>query len=144
MPVKALPTILLLYHFMLTFSTREFIVHDFFFVMLIIEWRRTPHISNTCIFNLNNHFDPSYVNDSVSFFSVMATDVLGKTSAPFVIEVVICSGCSGHGVCNFKEYKNATKHTNPVKYAKCICDGGSLPYWAGNPYVDLWTGTKHT
>lgn len=64
----------------------------------------------------------------------MVTDVMGKTSALFVFELVICTGCSDHGICDFDENKVGTRKSDDVKYAKCICDGGSLPYWSGKNY----------
>lgn len=63
--------------------------------------------------------------------SVVVTDNMSSTSAPFVFEIIICSGCTDHGICDFNVYKAVTKKSDPVKYAKCICDGGQLPYWSG-------------
>ena len=65
------------------------------------------------------------------FISVVATDANGKTSAPHAFEMVLCTGCSQHGYCDFKQYREGTQQTDAIKYAKCICDGGDYPYWSG-------------
>ncbi|KAL3848352.1 hypothetical protein ACJMK2_019220, partial [Sinanodonta woodiana] len=38
-----------------------------------------------------------------------------------------CTGCSGHGYCDFNAHRNDTRSTSYFKYAKCICD----PAWQG-------------
>ena len=76
----------------------------------------------------NAHALPCYRYFS---FSVYATDNMGKTSAPFVFDIILCSGCSNHGVCNFTAFREGTKTTDAIKYVVCVCDGGEESYWTG-------------
>ena len=49
-----------------------------------------------------------------------------------MFEIVLCSGCNQHGTCNFDQYREETKMTDPIKTAACDCIGdGEDPYWTG-------------
>ena len=56
---------------------------------------------------------------------------MGKTSAPLVFDIILCSGCSNHGVCNFTEFREGTKSTDAIKHVVCACDGSEEPFWTG-------------
>ncbi|KAK7478693.1 hypothetical protein BaRGS_00030078, partial [Batillaria attramentaria] len=61
---------------------------------------------------------------SLSFYTV---DSHNAQSPVRVVPVVICSGCSGHGTCDFSLYSSAENGDYNFQYASCVCD----PAWDG-------------
>lgn len=58
-------------------------------------------------------------------FSVIAIDEQGVNSPELSVIIVLCSGCSDHGTCNFTKVRPDS--TAEFKYATCECE----PYWTG-------------
>ena len=58
--------------------------------------------------------------------SVMATDNKGLSSEPIKVEIILCSGCSNHGSCDYDLPRNQTG--DYFKIASCICQ----PEYTGN------------
>ncbi|KAL3857455.1 hypothetical protein ACJMK2_012125 [Sinanodonta woodiana] len=59
--------------------------------------------------------------------SVIAEDVAGVQSVPSEPEIVLCTGCNGHGICNFNIYSENSQASAKFKYSVCVCDSP----WSG-------------
>ena len=55
--------------------------------------------------------------------------VVDSKNLEAVIDVVIvlCSGCNGHGTCNYTNIRAVANNSDNFRYAACICE----PYWEG-------------
>ncbi|XP_053372749.1 uncharacterized protein LOC123561027 [Mercenaria mercenaria] len=82
----------------------------------------TPREDGTVDVKLSvNDVNPVYV-------SVTAKDDYGVNSPPLDVVIVLCTGCTSHGVCNTSVIREDVKSTDNFKYATCICE----PYWTGD------------
>ena len=57
----------------------------------------------------------------------VVVDSKGATSPSLQIQIVQCSGCSGHGTCNFEEIRPQTTVDEFFQEAVCDCE----PYYSG-------------
>ena len=49
------------------------------------------------------------------------------------VVMIVCSGCNGHGSCNYTDIRTITGTNDNFRYATCICE----PYWDGKALVVL-------
>ncbi|XP_061188930.1 uncharacterized protein LOC133197100 [Saccostrea echinata] len=59
---------------------------------------------------------------NIANISVTVVDNKGEQAAPVDVAVILCSGCSGRGTCNYNDTLSSASEL--FKYAKCICDIG--------------------
>jgi len=60
-------------------------------------------------------------------FRIAVTNQNGRSSQPFIVDIVLCSGCSGHGNCT-QDIREDSRQTPKFKYAVCQCE----PQYEGN------------
>ncbi|KAL3837566.1 hypothetical protein ACJMK2_022914, partial [Sinanodonta woodiana] len=91
---------------------------------------------------LNNTANASVISTDnrtglVSFFldntnpvsvSVTVEDNHGVQAPALELTLLVCSGCSNHGSCDFTQERRDNRSTTHFKYVTCNCS----PYWEGN------------
>ncbi|KAL3836485.1 hypothetical protein ACJMK2_021917, partial [Sinanodonta woodiana] len=71
---------------------------------------------------------------------VVAEDDSGLQSPALVLNIWLCSGCSGHGSCIYTQERADTRATPNFKYAACKCD----MYWEGSECESDFNGCAST
>jgi len=57
-----------------------------------------------------------------TFFRVVAIDPHTNKSREIQVDVILCTGCSGHGHCIQGTDDRTRGNKHHFRYAKCICD----------------------
>jgi hypothetical protein len=58
----------------------------------------------------------------ISIYSVTVVDDKGEQAAPVDVAIVLCSGCSGNGDCNYNNIRSSG--SDMFSYAECDCNMG--------------------
>ncbi|KAK3583696.1 hypothetical protein CHS0354_021446 [Potamilus streckersoni] len=95
----------------------------------------TVNANLTVIGNCSVQITWMQLSDIPAVYRLKAVD---EQNAMTVQEIVFqyCTGCSGHGYCDFNSHRDDNRSTSYFKYAKCICD----PAWQGENCEDDFDG----